>query len=278
MTPKGEPFFSVLIPSYNRPEFIGLAVGSVLDSTFDDLELVVSDDCSPRQGEIRGVLQPYEADQRLRFVPQAENLGEPRNRAFLADAARGAWLLTLSDDDLLFPHALRTIRDAISDGDGAELLTFGYRLIDEAGRLRYSRRAPSAIRIHRDNEAVLPQFLYSRAFPYWFYQPATFCMHRSVRSWVQPDPEIGMGDDMKFLFDYVDRGGTIYVIPEVLMSYRKISPPPLRGGACRAGSRPRTRPPRPGARPARPRRPAAPGRTRSGRRPAPSRPAPYPAW
>ena len=75
------PFFSVLIPSYNRPEFVGLAVESVLASDFRDFELIVSDDCSPRRNEISAALEKHKGDPRLRFYSQPTNLREPANRA-----------------------------------------------------------------------------------------------------------------------------------------------------------------------------------------------------
>ncbi len=48
--------FSVLIPSYNRPEFVGKAVESVLRNDYRELEVVVSYDQSHRQTEIAAVL------------------------------------------------------------------------------------------------------------------------------------------------------------------------------------------------------------------------------
>jgi glycosyltransferase involved in cell wall biosynthesis len=53
------PLFSVLIPSYNRPELIAKTVRSVLSSDYKDFELIVSDDRSPRQTEIVETLRPY---------------------------------------------------------------------------------------------------------------------------------------------------------------------------------------------------------------------------
>lgn len=218
------PKFSVLIPSYNRPEFLRIAVASALASDYPDFEVVVSDDCSPRQAEIRAVLAPLLADPRLRYHEQPTNLREPANRGFLQEVARGEWLVYLGDDDTLDSRALGVLSRYIAANPGVELFTFGYRLVDQEGRECYRRRVPREMRIHRDAGWVLAEFLYSDAFPYWFYQPATFCAHREVGSRVKPNNSVGMGDDLLFLFDYVNAGGTILVIPDVLMAYRKIDP------------------------------------------------------
>ena len=47
------PFFSVLIPSYNRPEYIGELINSFLNGKFQDFEIIISDDCSPKRDQIK---------------------------------------------------------------------------------------------------------------------------------------------------------------------------------------------------------------------------------
>jgi hypothetical protein len=90
--------------------------------------------------------------------------------------------------------------------------------------VRYSRRAPAAVRLHRGSDpALLRDFLAAEAFPYWFCHPATFCCHRDVHDRIKPNDRIGIADDLQFLIDYVNDGGTILVVPRVLMSYRRMA-------------------------------------------------------
>ena len=49
------PLFSIVIPTYNRSELVQGAVRSVLGQTFDDFEVVVSDNCS--QDDTREVIE-----------------------------------------------------------------------------------------------------------------------------------------------------------------------------------------------------------------------------
>ena len=44
------PFFSVVIPTFNRAELIGKAIKSVLEQSFRDFELIIADDCSNSSG------------------------------------------------------------------------------------------------------------------------------------------------------------------------------------------------------------------------------------
>jgi glycosyltransferase involved in cell wall biosynthesis len=217
------PLFSVLIPSYNRPELIGAAVASVLANDFNDFEIVISDDKSPRQSEIAAVLQPFLADPRVHLHLQPQNLREAANRAFLFQQAKGEWHIVLCDDDKLYPHALATLAQAIRQHPGADLYTFGYSVIDEHDRLSQTRSAPRPLRISPDDTALVRELVVFDTFPFWYFHPATFCSRHDVRTRIQPNPHVGIGDDLIFLIDYVNANGAIQVVPEVLLYYRKMS-------------------------------------------------------
>jgi glycosyltransferase involved in cell wall biosynthesis len=217
------PFYSVLIPSYNRPELIGAAVASVLANDWADLEVIISDNQSPRRPEIIAVLQPFLSDPRVQLHLQPINLYEAGNRDFLSQAARGEWQIILCDDDKLYPHALRSLDAAISQQPAADLFVFGYTVIDEHDRIAYSRQAPKPLLISARDPRLARELFVGDALPYWCYQPATFCSRRSVRDRIKPNRDIGIGDDLMFLIDYVNAGGAVQVVPEVLMYYRRMS-------------------------------------------------------
>lgn len=217
------PFFSILIPSYNRPELIGAAVASVLANDWEDFEVIISDNLSPRREEILATLQPFLRDPRVRLHLQPVNLYEAGNRDFLAQAARGEWHIILCDDDKLYPHALRSLAAAIPRQPAADLFAFGYTIIDEHDRLAYSRHAPKALLISDRDPRLTRELLVADALPFWLYHPATFCARRSVRDRIKPNRTIGIGDDVMFLIDYLNDGGAIHVVPEVLMYYRRMT-------------------------------------------------------
>ena len=43
-----KPFFSILIPSYNRPEYINELLESIFLGGIEEFEVIISDDCSPK--------------------------------------------------------------------------------------------------------------------------------------------------------------------------------------------------------------------------------------
>lgn len=83
---------SVLIPTYNRARFLPDAIGSVLDQTFRDFELIVVDD-----GSTDGTEELVRRFPEVRYVRQEHaGISAARNRA-LAEAGGG--LITWLDSD-----------------------------------------------------------------------------------------------------------------------------------------------------------------------------------
>ncbi len=93
------PFFSVVIPCYNRADLIGATLDSVLGQSMDDLEIIVVDDGST-DGSL-ALLRRY-AEQwpaRLTIIEQQNaGPGAARNRGM--EQARGQYVAFLDSDDL----------------------------------------------------------------------------------------------------------------------------------------------------------------------------------
>lgn len=101
------PLFSVIIPTYGRPEFLAEAIDSVLVQTVDDLECIVVDDASPEPVEIP-------VDERVRLVRRTENGGPGAARNSGIKQARGKYITFLDDDDLYAPARLEMATRGLS--------------------------------------------------------------------------------------------------------------------------------------------------------------------
>ena len=93
------PQFSVVIATYDRPDLLRGAVGSVLAQTVADFEVIVVDDASPRPPEIP-------PDPRVRLIVHDTNSGASAARNTGIDAARGDVVVFLDDDDEYTPRRL----------------------------------------------------------------------------------------------------------------------------------------------------------------------------
>jgi glycosyltransferase involved in cell wall biosynthesis len=109
--------FSVLVPVYNRENYVRQAVDSVLNQTFTDFELIAIDDGSTdRSAE---VLKSYGA--RLKLIQQ-RNQGPEIARNTAGAVAQGEYLVYLDSDDLFFPFALETFDKVILEMNSPPLL------------------------------------------------------------------------------------------------------------------------------------------------------------
>lgn len=123
------PFFSIVMPVYNRETLVGRAIASCLTQSFDDFEVVVVDDGSS-DGTVKAV-ERFD-DPRVRLLRHETNRGVcPARNTAMADA-RGRWLVFLDSDDELLPGALEAIarRAAAVPGDVGGLR---FACLDERG-------------------------------------------------------------------------------------------------------------------------------------------------
>jgi len=88
-----QPLFSVIIPTYNRPDFLPEAIDSVLNQTVNDLECIVVDDAGP-------IAATVPDDPRMKLIRHASNGGEPAARNTGIEAAQGRYVAFLDDDDV----------------------------------------------------------------------------------------------------------------------------------------------------------------------------------
>jgi len=108
------PHVSVIIATYNRANVLSYAIGSVLDQTFTDFELlVVGDGCTDESGDVVGSFD----DPRVHWCNLAHNTGHqsgPNNEGFLR--SRGNVVAYLGHDDLWLPNHLELLVAAIDTG------------------------------------------------------------------------------------------------------------------------------------------------------------------
>ena len=90
------PVFSIVLPTYNRPELLRRAISSVCRQTFQDFELIVVDDGSTVPC-CSGFAEP--GDPRIRLIRNPSNIGVAGARNVGIEAARGTYISFLDDDD-----------------------------------------------------------------------------------------------------------------------------------------------------------------------------------
>ncbi len=101
--PEKNPIVSVIIPTYNRAHLIGRAIQSVLNQTYQDLEVIVVDDGSTDNTE--EIVKNF-SDFRIRYLRHEENRGAAAARNTGIKAARGKYIAFQDSDDEWLPEKL----------------------------------------------------------------------------------------------------------------------------------------------------------------------------
>ena len=127
------PQVSVMMPSFNQVEFIGIAVESVLSQSFTDLELIVADGGSS-DGTVTLLEGLQKEDGRLRWFSEQDNgPASALNRALAK--VRGGIVGWLNSDDVYTPGAIgRAVRTLVDDPE--LLMVYGHgQHIDVSGKV-----------------------------------------------------------------------------------------------------------------------------------------------
>jgi glycosyltransferase involved in cell wall biosynthesis len=93
------PLVSVGIPTYNRHEGLYRTLDCITSQTYKNLEIIVSDNCSP-DPQTESVVKEYLAkDSRIQYYRQDENKGMTYNFKFVLEKSTGEYFMWASDDD-----------------------------------------------------------------------------------------------------------------------------------------------------------------------------------
>ena len=97
---------TVVVPTYNRAQWLGRAIESVLAQTYRDFQLIVSDNCST--DETADVVARFR-DPRLRYVRRQRHLGLNEHYNLCVAEVASEYFLIVPDDDELMPDAIETL-------------------------------------------------------------------------------------------------------------------------------------------------------------------------
>ena len=106
-----KPFFTVIIPTYNREKLLPRAIESVLAQTKQDFEIIVVDDGS--QDNTKELVKKYKT---IRYyVKEHEGVAAAKN--FGIYKAKGEFITFLDSDDAYLPQHLKTRKEFLKEYD-----------------------------------------------------------------------------------------------------------------------------------------------------------------
>lgn len=125
MTPK----VTIAIPAY-KTQYLDVAIRSALNQTYDNIEIIVVDDCSPH--DVKSVVESI-ADDRVAYIRNAENLGSSDPSLNWNECLRhadGEFLCLLCDDDVYAPTYVEEMVALAARYPDADIFRSGVNIID----------------------------------------------------------------------------------------------------------------------------------------------------
>ena len=128
------PRLSIGLPVFNGEKYLGYALDSILEQTFVDFELIISDNASTDSTE--QLCLTYAAkDNRIRYFRNARNIGASLNWYRTLDLASAVYFASAAHDDIYEPDYMRRCIEVL-DRDPATVVCYSKtRIIDDAGNV-----------------------------------------------------------------------------------------------------------------------------------------------
>ncbi len=199
---------SVIIPAYNREDFIEKAMNSVLDQTFNNWELIVVDDGS--EDSTGRICDLYASkDRRIHSIHIAHSgVSEARNAGM--KAATGMWTVFLDSDDVYCPTAFE---EMLANSAGMDLVVASYYCMNQTVDVRVlpeKREYESLSHTFQDLEEI---------YRTGFYHQVWGKLYRTDRIKSAFEPGLHYGEDFLFNSAVLPELKNICILPSVVYGY-----------------------------------------------------------
>jgi glycosyltransferase involved in cell wall biosynthesis len=145
---KARPRLSIGLPVYNGQQYLGESIEALLNQSYQDFELIISDNASTdTTADI--CLRYKKNDSRIRYIRQPRNIGLAPNHNFVFQQARGEFFKWAASDDLYGRDLLDCCVTALDENPGVVLAQSYAGSIDGDGKVTQSFEYPLATDLPR---------------------------------------------------------------------------------------------------------------------------------
>lgn len=129
-----QPLISICIPAYKKPHYVVRVLQSVLQQTYRNVEIIISDD-SPDE-DIKEAIEPYTNELSIQYFHNQPALGSPKNWNAALDKGKGDLLVLMHQDDWYHaPDALEQYVKVFNQNPGVDFVFCRNTAVDEEGRV-----------------------------------------------------------------------------------------------------------------------------------------------
>ncbi len=215
-----KPLVSVIIPTYNRPAYLKEAIKSAVGQTYQNIEVLVSDNHSPENPQ--AIVESFQ-DSRIRFWRNETNIGMFANAMNTFKKARGKYVASLNDDDVWNEDFLEKLVPHLEANPDLALAFCDHYVIDSSGVIDYSatERSTRLWKRHQLKEGIYQPFyevgLVNASVP----SAVAAVIRNDVVDWGNIPPEIEHKWDLYVTYLCCRKGLGAYYCPERLTRYRE---------------------------------------------------------
>lgn len=205
------PLVSVHLPTYNRKNYLVLALESVLNQTYKNIEICIGDNAST--DGTSEILKSYvdKYPEKIKLIINKENFGFAKNCNIILEQCRGEYIVFFHDDDLMEPSKIKMQVEFMKKNLQCVLCYHDVVYINDSGE-----KLGNAFSHHFPRAGKLEVLLKNRPF---YTTPSMMARSKNL-------PKNGFRiefprwSDHLMWIDTLDLGGDIDYIDQILGSYR----------------------------------------------------------
>lgn len=205
------PLVSVVMAAYNSERFIGEAIESILDQSYDNFELIIVNDCS--KDNTWNIIKSYsKTDRRIKIFQNKKNLGgcKTLNKGMLL--GKGKYLAVMDNDDISYSRRLEKQVNLLEKNPKIGIVGGGIEIIDENGTIQSKRK------YHLKDSEIRKHLFHFSPFAH-----PLIMVRRSVLEQVgYHDCEYAPADDYELYFR-IGKVSKFANIKDVIFKYRVVS-------------------------------------------------------
>ena len=217
------PLVSVIVITYNSSRYVIETLESVKAQTWENIELIVSDDGSADQTVqlcADWLVENKDRFPTTKLITVPQNTGIPANCNRGLGASVGDWIKLISGDDILIESAIDDNLTYARQYPEASFIASDVREIDENGVVIRDKVINEGL-IHFSSLQTAKQQVktYSR-WPVFLNTPTFFCKREMIEKGVYFDEEFRIYEDMVVVLRSLEKGYQLHYLPKPTVSYR----------------------------------------------------------
>jgi len=201
-----KPLVSVIIATYRREESLRNAITSVINQTYDNIEIVLIDDNAEIEWnkKVRTIVDSLEKP--VNYILNEINLGSAETRNKGISNAHGEYITFLDDDDIYLPEKIESQVFAMKNSNSDYSIT-DLKLVNEKGKISEIRSRKYLYTEEGENLRVCH-------LKYHMTGTDTMMFKKQYLIKINSFESIDVGDEFYLMMKAIDNGGSFLYVPK----------------------------------------------------------------